>query len=125
MSAVDLTFAALGDPTRLAIVKLLANGPLRPSEIADALDQSRPLTSRHLRVLRKAGLVQDQVQSEDARQRVYELRQEPFSDIHDFLAEVEAFWNDQLLAFKAHAEASKRSGRSITEKPAKKRDGKR
>lgn len=106
--ALDATFSALSDPTRLRIVRLLGEEPLRPSEIADAIDASRPATSRHLKILRDAGLVEDAILRDDARQRIYRLRREPFDGLRDFVEEVEAFWTDQLLAFKAHAEASKK-----------------
>lgn len=102
--ALPGTFAALSDPTRLRIVRLLGEEPRRPSEIAEAIDASRPTTSRHLKILRDAGLVEDAILRDDARQRIYRLRREPFDGMRDFVDEVEDFWADQLLAFKAHAE---------------------
>lgn len=105
---LDHTFAALADPTRRAVVGLLRKTPLRSGDIANALSMSHPATSRHLRVLRQAGLVEEEVQEHDARVRVYQLRQEPFSQLRDWLDEVEAFWGDQLEAFKAHAERKTR-----------------
>ena len=101
---LDQTFAALAEPTRRAVVRLLSDAPLRAGEIADALSMSRPAMSRHLRVLRRAGLVEESALEEDARVRVYRLRRERFADLRDWLDEVEAFWGDQLAAFKAHAE---------------------
>jgi DNA-binding transcriptional ArsR family regulator len=98
------TFSALGDPTRLAIVRLLGKKPLRSSDIADALDADRPTTSRHLRVLRQSGIVEETSIEDDARVRVYRLRREAFAQVGDWLAEVEAFWSDQLGAFKRHLE---------------------
>jgi DNA-binding transcriptional ArsR family regulator len=63
--------------------------------------------SRHLRVLRKAGLVREvPAADDDARARVYELAEAPFRRLSRWVAEVEAFWSDQLDAFKAHAEGS-------------------
>lgn len=106
MVAVDETLAALADPTRRALVGLLSKGPRRPSEIASALRTTRPATSRHLRVLRRAGLVREEIQAEDARTRVYELRRERFAELRQWLEEVEAFWQEQLEAFRAHAERS-------------------
>jgi DNA-binding transcriptional ArsR family regulator len=97
-------FVALADPARLAAVRLLRKKPLRSSEVARALSLSRPLTSRHLRVLRKAGLVEEKSEDDDARVRVYCLRPEPFAELRSWLDEVEAFWGDQLQAFKAHTE---------------------
>ena len=66
--------------------------------------------SRHLRILRRAGLVEQEVSESDARVRMVQLRQEPLSALRDWLDEVEAFWSAQLGAFKVHAE-SKSKGR--------------
>jgi DNA-binding transcriptional ArsR family regulator len=103
-SSVDGTLAALADPTRRGVVDLLRERPHRASEIADAMATSRPAMSRHLRVLRKTGLVEERELPEDARVRVYQLRQKPFTELRSWVEEVEAFWSDQLQAFKAHAE---------------------
>jgi len=103
-SRLDETLAALADPTRRGVIDLLRKRPLRPSDIADALSMSRPAMSRHLRVLRQAGLVSEEVQADDARVRLCELRREPFLQLQGWLEEVAAFWDDQLQAFKAHAE---------------------
>jgi len=101
---LDRTFTALADPTRRAVVGLLRKRPLRSGEIARALATSRPAMSRHLRVLRRAGLVDEEAGDDDARARVYRLRQERFADLRRWLDEVEAFWSDQLRGFKVHAE---------------------
>ena len=98
------SFAALGEPNRLAVVHLLRDKPRRPADIATALSLSRPAISRHLRILRKSGLVEEETLENDARGRVYQLRREAFSQLHDWLEHVEAFWGDQLQAFKLHAE---------------------
>jgi DNA-binding transcriptional ArsR family regulator len=103
------TFEALADPARLAVVRLLRKKPRRSSEIADALSLNRPATSKHLEVLRQAGLVEAELLDEDARARVYRLRPERFSELRDFVDEVEAYWGDQLASFKAHVER-KRGG---------------
>jgi DNA-binding transcriptional ArsR family regulator len=103
-SNLDETFLALGDPARLAVVRLLRKKPRRSSEIADALKLTRPATSRHLGVLRKAGLVEEATLDEDARSREYRLRPQPFARIRTFLDEVESFWADELASFKAHVE---------------------
>ena len=103
-SSLDQTFVALADPTRLAVVGLLRKKPRRSGDIAAALSMSRPTMSRHLRVLRKAGLVEEAALEDDARARMYRLRPEPFSELRTWLEEVEAFWGDQLRTFKAHVE---------------------
>ena len=102
------TFSALADPTRRAVVGLLRKKPQRASDMAAALATSRPAMSRHLRVLRRAGLVEEDSPDEDARVRLYQLRREPFADARAWIEDVETFWRVQLDAFKAHAE---RAGR--------------
>jgi DNA-binding transcriptional ArsR family regulator len=105
---LDSTFAALADPTRRRVIDLLRKRPRRAGELAAEFEMTAPAMSRHLRVLRKSGLVQEEGLEEDARVRVYRLRPEPFAALRDWLDQVEAFWADQLDAFKAHAERKKR-----------------
>ena len=102
--SLDETFLALGDPARLAVIRLLRKKPRRSSDIASELSLSRPTTSRHLGVLRKAGLVEEITTEDDARGREYRLRQQPFARMRTWLDEVEAFWGEQLVSFKAHVE---------------------
>jgi DNA-binding transcriptional ArsR family regulator len=73
VSSVDGTLAALSDPTRRAVVELLRRKPLRAGEIAEALEITPPALSRHLRVLRRAGLIVDDEPEHDARVRLYRL----------------------------------------------------
>jgi DNA-binding transcriptional ArsR family regulator len=101
---LDRTFAALADPTRRAVVGLLKHGPQRAGELATALATTPPLLSRHLRVLRRSGLIADDEPEHDARVRLYRLQPEALAPLRDWLAEIEAFWGDQLQALKAHAE---------------------
>lgn len=104
MPDLSVQFAALADPVRLEVVRVLAAGPRRSSELADALATPRPAMSRHLRVLAEAGLVDERPVPGDHRGRSYALRAEGFAGARGFLAELEGFWSDQLAAFKAHAE---------------------
>lgn len=109
-AALDATLAALADPTRRGAVELLRVGPRRAGELASALGQSRPAMSRHLKILRTAGLIEERhaaapTADDDARARTYQLRPAPFAALRGWLAEVEALWADELAAFKAHAEA--------------------
>ena len=110
--SLDITLGALADPTRRGVVDLLRRRPRRAGELAAAFDLSAPAMSRHLRVLRTRGLIEEERVDHDARVRVYKLRPEPFRDLHEWLDEVEAFWTDQLSAFKAHAESRPRGRRS-------------
>ena len=109
LADVDRTLAALADPTRRRVVDLLRERPRRAGELAAAFDMTPPAMSRHLRVLRKTGLVEEDGLEEDARVRVYRLRHAPFDELRAWLDEVEAFWEDQLGAFKAHAERTRRA----------------
>lgn len=105
---LDRTLAALAEPQRRAIVEALRDGELRPSELADRLAISRPALSRHLRVLRQAGLVTQQAGDPDARARPIRLQPEQLGAVRHWLESVEAFWADQLVAFKRHAEGPAR-----------------
>jgi DNA-binding transcriptional ArsR family regulator len=107
MSDLDRTLVALADPTRRGVVELLRKKPRRAGELADAFDLSPPAMSRHLRVLRTTGLVEEDHQGHDARVRVYRLRPEPFSALRRWLDEVETFWTLELDAFKEHAERTR------------------
>jgi DNA-binding transcriptional ArsR family regulator len=104
---LDEMFAALADPARRGVVDLLRKRPRRAGELANALSISPARMSQHLRVLRKSGLIEDDDVEDDARVRLYRLRQEPFSTMRGWLDEVEEFWTMELIAFKAHAERGK------------------
>jgi DNA-binding transcriptional ArsR family regulator len=107
VSALDRTLGALSDPTRRGVVELLRKRPRRAGELADALAMSPPAMSRHLRVLRQSGIVEEDHAGEDARVRTYRLRHEPFRALRKWIEEVEAFWANELDAFKAHAERTR------------------
>jgi DNA-binding transcriptional ArsR family regulator len=125
-AALDTALAALADPTRRAVVQLLREGPLRAGELAAALELTPPGLSRHLRVLRRAGLIDDDEPEHDARVRLYRLEPAGFAPLRDWIDELEAFWGDQLAAFKAHAEApaakpARKRARSASKSARKKR----
>ena len=100
---LDATFAALADPTRRGVIELLRKQPRRASDLADATHASKPAMSRHLRVLRTAGLVEHDI-GDDERERVYTLAPAPFAQLREWLEDVEQFWAVQLASFKAHVE---------------------
>ncbi len=108
---VDDALAALADPTRRQMIDLLRERPRRAGELAAAFDVSAPAVSRHLRVLRTRGLIEEEPAPQDARLRVYRLRQKPFQDLQAWLDEVEGFWTEQLDSFRALADARGRSRR--------------
>ena len=106
---IDRTLVALADPTRRQVVDLLRKQPRRASDIADAIGASRPAMSRHLRVLRHSGLIETTTgdAADDARERVYRLKPEPFQTLRAWLEEVEAFWTVELQSFKDHVERTR------------------
>jgi DNA-binding transcriptional ArsR family regulator len=104
---LDQTFVALGDPTRLAVVGLLKRRPLCASDIAKHLSLTRPAMSRHLRILRHAGLVEEASPEHDARLRIYQLRARSFSELRTWLDDVEALWANQLGNLKARIEQTR------------------
>ena len=103
---VDRTLAALADPHRRQTVELLGEGPMRAGELAEAVGLAAPAMSRHLRVLRLSGLIEESHPENDARVRIYRLRQAPLQALEAWLTETQVAWGDQLAAFKAHVEAS-------------------
>jgi DNA-binding transcriptional ArsR family regulator len=110
-AALDAKFVALADPTRRRVIEALRNGELRAGELAAAVEMTPPALSRHLRVLRRAGLVVEHGSSADARVRLYRLERGAFRRVRAWLDDVEEFWNDQLQAFKSHAEGGARGRR--------------
>ena len=104
---LNSTLSALADRNRRAVVDLLKVQPRRAGEIADALSLTPPALSRHLRVLRRSGLIHEQGVEQDARIRIYQLRKEPFDELRLWLQEVESFWLGELVAFRDHVESTK------------------
>ena len=91
-------FDALGDPNRRAIVELLGSGGRSVREIADALPISRPAVSRHLRLLKDAGLV---VEEPRGTRRIYRLHAEGVEAVQRYLSQV---WGDAGARFRLVAE---------------------
>ena len=105
-SEIELSaaFGALSDASRRQMIRLLLQKPRRAGELAESLDMSPQALSRHLRVLRKAGLVSEQGIERDARVRIYSVHATAFQPVQDYMAQVENLWQRQLQAFKALAE---------------------
>ena len=89
------TLAVLADDTRRRILDLLTGGELPAGDIAGRFDISQPAVSRHLKVLREAGLVSVEVR---AQQRIYSLDPEPLRELDDWLAGYRRFWHQHLDA---------------------------
>ncbi len=104
------TLGALAEPNRLRIVELLRQGSRSVNEIAERLDMSQPLASKHLRVLREAGLVRVRV---EAQQRVYELQAEPFEQLETWIATFRHVWEDRLDSLDDYVQRMKRNQRFV------------
>lgn len=87
------TFAALGEPNRLQIVELLRERPFAVGDIAEVLTVRQPQVSKHLRVLREAGIV---AAEPVARRRIYHLQSEPFEQIGSWVDSFERLWQMRL-----------------------------
>ena len=96
-------FAALADPTRRRVLALLAEREQGAGEIAAAFTVSRPAVSRHLRVLREAGLVRSR---RDAQRRVYALEPTPLAEVDRWLETYRPFWSERLDALEDHRRRS-------------------
>ena len=108
MNQIDTTLATLADPARRRVVELLRSEPLRASVIADRTSMSRAAISRHLRIMERSGLVVVETPEDDARGRLYRLRPEALAALGAWLDQVQAFWSEQMGAFKEHAERTRR-----------------
>jgi DNA-binding transcriptional ArsR family regulator len=91
---------ALADATRGRIVELLATRPHTAGELHRAFPIAAPAVSRHLRVLRDAGLIEERRPENDRRVRVYALRAEPVQELTEWLDSVSRGWQSQLDSFK-------------------------
>ncbi len=94
------TLAALAHETRARIVAMLASRPHTATEIHDACDIAAPAVSRHLRVLREAGIIEERRPDDDRRVRIYTLNTEPIAELAAWLDELSRGWQAQLDSFK-------------------------
>ncbi len=100
MIAMALTaLDVLQEPHRRTMLDLLRRRPRLVNELADAVGLSQPSTSKHLRVLRDAGLVRVEI---DGPRRRYHLRPEPLADLDAWLEPYRWMWSDRLDALGAH-----------------------
>jgi DNA-binding transcriptional ArsR family regulator len=104
VSETDRLFEAMADGTRRAAIEALIAAPCASGDLARRLAVSPQALSRHLRVLRRAGLVSTGGEADDARRRIYRIEPHALSPLRDWLDRAEAMWGAQLAAFKAFAE---------------------
>ncbi len=98
---VNQKFLALADPARLDIVRRLARGPQTAGQLAQPYNISRPAISRHLRVLREAGIAHAEVRG---REWWYSINTEGLQDAGSWLDEVQAMWSTALQSLKEYVE---------------------
>lgn len=98
----EAVFGALADPTRRAVLDLLRRGSLPAGRIAQTFPVSRPAVSKHLRLLRRARLVEE---SRHGRLRVYRLNPDPLKAVDSWLSHYRAFWQASLTNLKDFVES--------------------
>lgn len=108
------TFAALAEPNRLRIVELLRSGPRPVAEISAGLPLPQPQVSKHLRVLRNAGLVEVQPR---AQQRIYGLRAAPLRELGEWLERFRKLWSDRYDRLDGLLEEMQRNEQRKREDP--------
>ena len=90
---LSITFAALADPTRRAILARLVSGEASVTELAEPFDMSLPAISKHLKVLERAGLI---ARSRDAQWRPCRLDAGPLKDVNDWVSHYRRFWEQSF-----------------------------
>jgi DNA-binding transcriptional ArsR family regulator len=106
---VDAVLQALSDPSRRTVLDALSNRPATASELAALLPIARPGTSRHLRVLRDAGLVEVR---REAQFRIYSLCPEPLAELDEWLDRYRMLWTHRMEALHTEIARGKRERRS-------------
>jgi DNA-binding transcriptional ArsR family regulator len=97
--AMESTLQVLAEPRRLAMLALLRDGELPVGELVARLRMSQPAVSKHLRVLRDAGLVEVRA---DAQRRLYRIRPEPLAELDEWLAPYRTLWAARLDRLEEH-----------------------
>jgi DNA-binding transcriptional ArsR family regulator len=105
---VETLLLALADESRRTMLEALTSGPATAGELAALLPIARPGVSRHLRVLREAGLVEVR---QEAQRRIYSLQPEPLAEIDEWLGPYRALWEQRLLALHTEVARGKRERR--------------
>ncbi|HEY3970374.1 MAG TPA: metalloregulator ArsR/SmtB family transcription factor [Solirubrobacteraceae bacterium] len=93
------SFQVLAEPSRQAILDLLRDGERPVGELVDQLHLSQPAVSKHLRVLKEAGMVEARA---DAQRRLYRIRPEPLAELDDWLAPYRQLWTTRLDRLEDH-----------------------
>lgn len=103
---MDGVLHALADESRRTVLEILRDHPATAGELAEALPIARPGVSRHLRVLREAGLVEVQ---QDAQRRIYHLRPDALAEVDDWLGNYRALWQNRMAALRTEISRGKKT----------------
>ena len=115
---LDITFAALSDPTRRAILARLSKGEATVMELAEPFDMSQPAISKHLKVLERAGLIS---RGRDAQRRPCRLEASPMREVDHWIEPYRRHWEESFAALDRVLEDLKKQERKATKKKEKKR----
>jgi DNA-binding transcriptional ArsR family regulator len=96
----------LAEPRRLAIIDLLRDGERPVGELVDRLGVSQPAVSKHLRVLKDAGLVEARA---EAQRRLYRIRPEPLAELDEWLASYRQLWTTHLDRLEDHLDRRRKN----------------
>ena len=99
MKTAGAVFEAIADPTRRALLDLLARNELSVNDMVEKYNVTQPAVSHHLRILRDAGLVKNR---RAGRQRLYRMHGRPLREVYDWVAHYERFWTEKLDALGEH-----------------------
>ena len=105
---MEAVLHAVADPSRRTVLEILRQHPATAGELAAALPIARPGVSRHLRVLREAGLVDVR---QESQRRIYTLRPEPLAEVDEWLDGYRALWQNRLDALHTEIARGKKADR--------------
>jgi DNA-binding transcriptional ArsR family regulator len=108
VTVATATFEALAEPTRRRLLDEVRDRERSVSELVERVGMSQPGVSRHLRILRDAGLV---AVRQDAQRRLYRVRSEPLAEIDEWLAPYRRYWTERLDALEQHLDTAARRRR--------------
>lgn len=116
---LSLTFAALADPTRRAILARLASGQVSVTDLAEPFEMTMPAVSKHLKVLERAGLIQ---RGRDAQWRPARLQAKPLKDISEYLERYRKNWEESYDRLDEYLREIQKHPKPKGKKPGKKKE---
>jgi DNA-binding transcriptional ArsR family regulator len=114
-------FQAIADPTRRAIISMIAKQSLNLNAVAENFDVSRPAISKHIKILTECGLI---VIKQQGRERFCEARLQKLNEVHDWVEQYRRFWTAKLDSLEAYLEKLQAEKKEIA-LPKHKKNGKR